>query len=273
MKYCLLIIALLAGCSQLPVSVPSDADMVMPVASDAPIVIRPPAPAPAMAPPPPPPPPPAMFITGTGMSAPIASMMPPPAAKKRAAKVETKQVAPLANAIKAVDEIASQLTDAALIVDIPASANVADDVRAKVVIDPSKSVGQIAVSTSATAVGSTIKISKIVEAKLIAPDFTIVAFSPDRQAISQSDPTTWEWELSGAKPGKHDVHISISAIVSVDNDRAERLIKTFESTVVVEITTRQWLLGLVKQYWQWVFTALLIPLAKWLWSKWKDGRK
>lgn len=41
--------------------------------------------------------------------------------------------------------------------------------------------------------------------------------------------------------------LSFNVIVTVDNDRAEQSIKTFESTVTVEITSQQWLLTMLKE--------------------------
>ena len=252
----LLIVALLTGCAPL-------------VETPTPVAVG--HPAPAMAPPPPPPPARAMPVL-TLADTPIALAV---GSSQSSQKTGTPKLSPnhanvrqLTPVVKA-DAISMQLKDATMAFDIPHFANVKNIVNAQLTIDPIKTVDELISSSSPTASVNQIQISKIVEVKLLAPDFKIIATSPDRQAMSEWEPTVWNWELSDAAPGKHEVHLSINAIVTIDGDRAERSLKTFEKTVVVEITPAQQLAGIVKQYWQWIWTTLLLPAGMWLWKRFK----
>lgn len=198
----------------------------------------------------------------------VMSTPPRPEPKRSVLKMKPAQLSTMHKAVMQVDEIEAQLTSAAMQFTVPKTVNINDPIHISLAIDPTTSARQLVISAPSVIVAD-IKISKIVEAQLLASDFTVIAISPVRQAMSTVEPTIWEWRLTGAKPGSHDIHLSINAIVSIDHDRAEKTVKTFEETVKVEITTRQWLLELVKQYWQWVWSTLLLPAGVWLWKKWK----
>jgi hypothetical protein len=166
------------------------------------------------------------------------------------------------------DLVSSQLKSATMTFEAPTTANVNDTVHAVLRIDPNI----VAISTTThSSTRAVIQVSKILNVTLLAPDFKVLALTPDRQALSETEITEWKWDLSGAPPGKHDIHLSINAIVTVDNDRAERSIKTFESTITVEIAPQQRLLAMLKEHMQWIWSTLLLPAGMWLWQLFKKG--
>lgn len=254
----LLIVALLAGCAPLAeISMPATAagevrgNVQYPAAHPAP------APAPLI-------PAPAMMVPPQ-----VATVVAPPIAP--VVRVPVRRAVPVSAApvpIR-VDAIAAQLKDATMVFDIPQFNNVRDSIRTQLTIDPTKTVDELLASAPSTSTVSAVQVSKVLEVKLVAPDFKIIAATPDRQAVSEWEPTVWKWELSGATPGKHDVHLSINAIVTIDGDRAERSVRTFEKTITIEITPAQQLSDLIKQYWQWIWTTLLLPAGMWIWKRFK----
>lgn len=254
----LLIVAFLTGCSQLPVAhqVPSIA--VAPDINIEEIVQQ---------------------STSAGMSMPSVERMASSTPVEIAAVAPTliskvaKQLNIAPKSVSTITEqtadvILSQLRSATLTFEAPATANVDDIVHAVLRIDPKVVAATGGAQSSTRAV---IQVSKILSVTLLAPDFKVLALAPDRQALSETEITEWKWDLSGAPPGKHDIHLSINAIVTVDNDRAERSIKTFESTVTVEITPQQWLLAMLKEHMQWIWSTLLLPTGMWLWRLFKKG--
>jgi len=168
------------------------------------------------------------------------------------------------------DAVLAQLSEAAMILEAPASANVQDVIHVRLTIDPPKSTAQLVTMSSTAVVAKTIRISKIVEAKLVAAGFDIVSLSSTRQAISQTEPTTWQWDLSGAPPGSHLLYLTINAVVTVDDVKVERTINTLDTSVVVEITNAQHLTTLIQEYWQWIWSTLLLPIIIWLWKRYKQ---
>jgi len=157
--------------------------------------------------------------------------------------------------------------------DVPTLANVEDTLHIKLSIDPTVLVEQSTITATKNQTKAVIKVSKVLSVDLLAPDFTVLALTPQRQALSETEITEWKWDLSKSKPGKHDIHLSINAIVNVDNDRAERSIKTFESVVTVEITPQQWIVAMIKEHIQWIWSTLILPVLlfgwRWIKAKWK----
>ena len=254
---CIFIITLLAGCSQLPVIrqapppaviVPDiDIDEILRQSTNAGVGLS--------------------MATERASSSAVAEIASVPTLINKVAKqlnIAPKSVG--ATVEQTADVISSQLKSATLTFEAPTTANVDDIVHAILRIDPSV----IAASTTArSSTRAVIQVSKILSVTLLAPDFKVLALAPDRQALSETEITEWKWDLSGAPPGKHDIHLSINAIVMVDNDRAERSIKTFESTITVEITPQQWLLAVLKEHMQWIWSTLLLPAGMWLWKRFK----
>ena len=167
------------------------------------------------------------------------------------------------------DAILDKLKLAAIAFSVPDIANIHDDIMVQLLIDPSKNETILAkeLNSSNNAVVSKVLISKILDAKISAADFDIIKITPERQAIAETVPTEWLWELSATKPGVHDIHLTITAIVEVEGVKAERHIKTFEKVVKIEITNKQIILEFISKYWQWLWTVLLLPIATLIWKK------
>jgi hypothetical protein len=169
------------------------------------------------------------------------------------------------------DAVLDQLSSANMMFSGPVNTNITQPIRAQLLIDPTISLEELeksAVAQSPT-ISSRIAISKIVIASIVADKFDIKALTPERQAISPTSQTEWLWQLTPKAPGQHEITLSISAVVTVDGNTAERFIKTFEKTVIVEITTMQYIMGFAKQYWQWLWTVLIVPGIVWLRAKLK----
>jgi hypothetical protein len=155
---------------------------------------------------------------------------------------------------------------------VPEIANIKDNITVQLLIDTIKNEKELTkeLNSSVNATTSKVLISKILDAKIVATDFTITKITPERQAIAETVPTEWLWELSATKSGTHDVHLTITAIVDVEGVKAERHIKTFEKVVKIEITNKQIILEFISKYWQWMFTVFLLPMITLAWKKFKN---
>jgi len=174
---------------------------------------------------------------------------------------------------KTTDQVLEQLSSAAIAFNVPEGVNVAEKFRVQVVIDPSKQVGEVVISQKGTIVSSKIQVSKIVTVKLIAPAFTVIALGSEEQAISDTAPTTWEWDLSPTKPGNHEIRITVDALVKVDELSANRHIKTFDQSIFINITKQQLVTGWLKEYGQWLWTTILLPVFAYARKWWNERKK
>ena len=107
------------------------------------------------------------------------------------------------------------------------------------------------------------------QTQLTGQDFEIVANSPEVQAISYKEPTEWTWDVSPTERGKKQLHLTIIAVFKVEGEEATRQIESFDRTITVNVTWNQRLSGFISTNWEWLWTAILVPLVPWLWRKWK----
>lgn len=165
----------------------------------------------------------------------------------------------------------SQLSAADMAFNSPTQMQLGENVDIQLIIDPTKTSEQIKkqITAEGEKVGATIKISKVIVAKLRANDFDILELvNEGKQAVDLNGPTEWLWNIRPKSTGAHKIHLTISAVVEIDGTtKAERLIRTFDHEITVIITPEDQLKSWLKEYWQWLFSTLLLPLGMWLWKK------
>lgn len=166
------------------------------------------------------------------------------------------------------DYLLAQLYDASMAFVVPNSANINDTVKIQLLIDPSKNISDLEseLSIDGVVTSKKIKISKIVTANLTAPNFKVETLTPIEQAIADTQPTEYRWNLTPLSQGKQEITLSINAEVQVGDKSKVHHIKTFEKTVDIEIRPEQLLLSWLSQYWQWLLSTLLLPFGIWLYS-------
>jgi hypothetical protein len=105
------------------------------------------------------------------------------------------------------------------------------------------------------------------EARLTGYMFNITAITDEIQAVSESHNTEWRWEIHPKEEGKHSLHLTLTALIEVDGHSTPRAIRTFDKIIEVTVTRTQKLFNFFKNNWQWVWTAILIPIMGWLWKR------
>jgi hypothetical protein len=108
------------------------------------------------------------------------------------------------------------------------------------------------------------------EAHLTGNDFDIVPITPEEQAISRRETTEWKWSVKPKDVGTLPLHLSLNAKFKVDGQEAARTIRTFDKTVYVKVFSPRGIAVIVRHNWQWLCTALIFPIAGWVWHR---GRK
>lgn len=161
------------------------------------------------------------------------------------------------------DAILDQLSLATIALAVPDKANLNTKIQAQLLM--SMFLDETTLREELTAAGSSfssgVLVSRVVHAKLTAPDFEVEAITPERQAISTTSNTEWLWNLTPKRTGQHQVYLTITAFVYVDESNfIERHIKTFQKVVVIEVTPEQVIRAWLAQHWQWLWTALLLPI-------------
>ena len=114
--------------------------------------------------------------------------------------------------------------------------------------------------------GTRIKVSDRMEARLSGPNFTITAIIPEIQAVSRSQITEWKWEVKPSSTGHLYLHLTLSAFLSVDGESTPRAFQTFDKVIDVKVTWSQQARSFFEENWAWLWPALLVPIAGWLWK-------
>jgi hypothetical protein len=166
------------------------------------------------------------------------------------------------------ENVSSQLYKANMVYSVPQVANIKDVIKVQLLIDPRKGLQELinSITVNGNSTGKNIKVSKIVVAKIVAPNFTVTPITAEEQILS-NETTEWLWSLEPKSSGKHEVNVSITAVIEVGDKSAKHHIKTFDSTVNVVITATQLLSDWLTKYWQWLATTLLLPGIVWTWKK------
>lgn len=92
------------------------------------------------------------------------------------------------------------------------------------------------VTGGGTVVTAEARYSRVVEARLEGEAFKISTASAARQPMSEAEPTEWRWQIVPKVPGTHQLFLSLYAVVLVDGERHERLLKTFERKLSVTVS-------------------------------------
>ena len=107
------------------------------------------------------------------------------------------------------------------------------------------------------------------QARLTGQGFEITAVKPETQLVSGEQETEWQWDVTPKRANTLRLHLTLSAILVVDGEPAPRTIRTFDKIIEVQVTWGQRISGFVSNNWQWLWAVVLVPVAGWLWRKWK----
>jgi hypothetical protein len=181
------------------------------------------------------------------------------------APTETKPIVEKPIIIEKIKTISEKLFSASLAFVMVDKANIENTIKAQLLIDPNSKVENL--EKQLTVKGKTttgnIRVSNVVQAKLIAPDFDVTKITEEEQILSDDKPTEWEWSLKPKKAGTYEVNLSVTAII----DGHKHHLKSFEKTLVIEITKEQIFMDWFEENYKWLVTTLLIPLIGFLFKE------
>jgi hypothetical protein len=186
--------------------------------------------------------------------------------------------------LSSLDRDLDELPRSAIAFNTPRSMQLEESETVTVLLSPSASVKHLARLLEAEGASGSIEGAKkirtapLMEARLTGQDFKIDAISDSDgiQPITREEPTRWTWDIEPTEPGEgKKVHLTVSVLVKVEGETTPRLIETFNRTIVVNVTMQQRLAGFAGfagNHWEWLWTAILVPLAVWAWPRWRKRR-
>ena len=209
---------------------------------------------------PPPPPPPAPAEPGAPTGGEPASPGPP-----RGLEVIPK----IGDRLDAIDRILETLESGNIAFNAPRLMNLQDTAIIQLLLDMRKTTDELKkmIEAKGEKEGARVRVSDRMEARLTGPNFSITAATPEIQPLSRNDVTTWKWEVKPTSEGRHNLHLTLSAILTVDGVTMLRAIRTFDKTIEVDVSFNQRVGSFVEKNWQWLWTVILVPLGGWWWAR------
>lgn len=164
------------------------------------------------------------------------------------------------------DIVGRQLFSTQLAFALKESANVDETLKAQLLMSIKEEVNTLANQLTVTGpkTTATINVSKVVRANLVAPDFKVTNVTPEEQVIAENNNTEWEWLLKPTSPGKHEVTLTVTAIITIDGKEKPYHLKKFEKVLTIEVTKEQILEDWFSENWKWVISTLIIPFLGFL---------
>lgn len=105
------------------------------------------------------------------------------------------------------------------------------------------------------------------EAHLRGVAFEITAVTPERQAVSSAGVAEWKWEIRAKQLGEQKLFLALNANLLIDNRERKHTVQTFSKTLHINVVWPQSVLYFLWSYWQWICTAIAIPLVGWVGSR------
>ncbi len=202
-------------------------------------------------------------------AAPAPSRVPSPEPVGSGSKVIVKPEKPTIIEKEKTDIVGRQLFSTQLAFALKESANVDETLKAQLLMSIKEEVNTLANQLTVTGpkTTATINVSKVVRANLVAPDFKVTNVTPEEQVIAENNNTEWEWLLKPTSPGKHEVTLTVTAIITVDGKEKPHHLKKFEKVLTIEVTKQQVLEDWWSENWKWVISTLIIPFLGFLFKE------
>lgn len=118
-----------------------------------------------------------------------------------------------------------------------------------------------------------IRVSRKMSAYLISDDksFRITNLNTETQIVENSEYTEWSWIVYPLVSG--DKHLKLLIKITIDESDSYKDIVVFDKKIEVKSNMSHGLSAWFSNYWQWLISTLLIPIAIFIYSKREKGKK
>ncbi len=168
-----------------------------------------------------------------------------------------------------IDKLLNEMELGAIAFNAPTNINIDDSAQVQLLLSLAETIEELkqSIAEEGEKVGATIKVSDRMEARLSGYMFQITAITPEVQAVSKVLQTEWKWEVHPKKEGKHKLHLTLTALLEINGRSTPRAIRTFDKVIEVNVTVTQKISLFFENNWQWLWAAILLPVAGWLWKR------
>ncbi|MGF6936968.1 hypothetical protein OKW41_006130 [Paraburkholderia sp. UCT70] len=165
-----------------------------------------------------------------------------------------------------LDALIARMASANIAFNAPSPINVEETADIELRLDLHKSPSELAaeISSEGTKQSAAIKVSDTMMAHLSGDGFTITPNTPETQGISGTEATVWSWQIRPKSAGKQKLALTLDAMLVVNGGTMPRAVRTFSTNIEVTVSPLQRVQKFAADYWQWVWTAVLVPIGVWI---------
>lgn len=122
-----------------------------------------------------------------------------------------------------------------------------------------------------------ILVTREVVARLTNPSrgFTVEEITPRKQVVRRQGQNIWKWSVTADKPGEHPLFLTINSLIRTPIGVNNVEIQSFQRQISVSVKPISWserVATFIREHWQWLATAILLPLIAFFYQK-LFGRK
>lgn len=128
------------------------------------------------------------------------------------------------------------------------------------------------VSSGEKIVPGELKVSEIMVATLTGIGFKIDPLAPIEHPMSESKPTSWEWQIQALKAGKQPLTLKLEAVVSINGKERNYQIETFSTEIIVSVTTKDWIIDIFTKN-PWLGGLIIPPVVAYLYRIYRNRNK
>ncbi len=108
-----------------------------------------------------------------------------------------------------------------------------------------------------------VRVADEMEARLTGSAFEIMPITPETQIVNASDVTEWKWEIEPKKIGEQKLFLTLNAKLLLNDREKKHTVRTLSKTMHVRVVWPQSVAHFFWTYWQWICTAIALPLIGW----------
>ena len=182
---------------------------------------------------------------------------------------------PRGRVLDSVDRVLAHMELANLAFNVPKTIRLGSTAEIQLLISTEQTIRQLRAKITALGAkaGATIRVAPRMEARLTGLGFKILENTPEVQAIGGPGPTEWTWDVEPNVSGTRQLHLTVSALITVDGKETPRTIETFDRVIQIHVTFMDRLSGFAGRNWEWLWTGIVIPLAGFLWRQRKRATR
>jgi hypothetical protein len=116
-----------------------------------------------------------------------------------------------------------------------------------------------------------IRVSNIMAARLKGEGFRIEPLTETLQAVDFQGETQWQWQITALQPGAQKLYLAVDAIINIDGRDMPHTVHSLYEQIQIHVAWHQQVSRFVAANWQWLWTAVALPMIGWIWERRKKS--